>query len=229
MALRAEFFAAAAAGDPAKIIRLSAAGANARARNDLALALAAERGSLPAVAALCALGCDPNALRGLPLRKAAEGGFAEVIRFLLRVGANVHSGGEAALIAAIAAGRAEAVEELLAGGASLEVDFHYPFRQAVKAGEYEIASALLRRGAYAYAAGGEAIIRAAASGRKDIVRLILAQPDDPRARLRGDSPHRARCAALRIALERERGSVVAQLLAAGAEPPDEKCREPAES
>lgn len=189
--------------------QIVSAGADVRATNRYGvtpLSIACQNGNSAIVALLLGSGADPNAtLRGgeTALMTAARTGKLDAVKTLLAHGADVHAKerrGQTALMWAAADGHAAVVDALLQAGA----DFRTPLES-----------------------GFTPIFFAVREGRADVVfRLIQAGVDvndvmHPQ-RSSGKGP-RAGTSLLMLAVENGHLELAAALLAAGADPNDDRC------
>lgn len=151
---------------------------------------------------------------GDALRRAASAGDVAKVKELLAAGADVNAAnayGGTALAFACDKGQTAVVNLLLEHGADVNAKDRFygatPLTWAVEKGHAEIVRALLAKGAQGET---EALMSASASGRADMVKLILE---------RGKIGAEGLSDALVTASKEEQKEVVALLEAAGAKPP----------
>ncbi len=200
---------AARQGDVDTVTRLLQAGARPDATNHFGitpLAIACQVGDGPVVEALLAAGADAGApQRGgeTPLMTAARTGRPGPVAALLRAGADVNARerrGQTALMWAAAEGHADVVRMLLGAGAE---------RDAALPGS-----------------GFTAFHFAVREGRADVVRVLLDAGVDVRSTLEPERPTlkgpRKGTSALILAVENGHLELALELVAAGADPNDQR-------
>jgi ankyrin repeat protein len=170
-----------------------------------------------------------------PLAQACQNGNAEIVALLLKAGADVKAvqpGGETALMLAARTGSVACVHALLDHGAEINATEHHgqtALMWAAAQGNAEVVELLLARGVdfrVRLKSGFNALLFAVREGRNGIVQSILKAGADvnevaPVAKPQGTSM-RDRTSALMLAVENAHFSLALELVAAGADPNDER-------
>ena len=203
-----------------------------------ALAWACQHGSQPTVEMLLTAGANANlanAYQITPLSIACEAGHGKIVSRLLAAGADATSqlaGGTTPLHLAARSGDATCIAALVAAGAevdSRERKKQTPLMWAAAAGNPEAVTALITAGANHDARSSQdfsAMMFAARDGRDSVVQTLLDAGVDVNVAMEGDrSGNRTRrngTSALILATESGHYELAMNLIAAGADPNDQR-------
>lgn len=173
----AVLLAAADLGHELPITKLIEAGVNIHAWSEMALLRSSKLGHLGTVKILIGAGAYVNVEKGWPLEAAAEFGHADICHALIAAGADVTlTGRRGGALFSAAKNRAHIIRILMSGGLQVFSEDYCAeaLRIAAGNGHNNVVLLMIEKGVDVTLREDAALYSAAANGRDDVVRTLIA-------------------------------------------------------